>query len=585
MIRIGIWLFICSLTFMLFPGTALAVDYSITEVNIDAYLQPDGRVEVQETHTYEFDGKFNGITRELVPKKGSKIIHLTASESGRNLEVEQKRSLYKIHRQGRDEQITVVLTYMIENGVEVYTDVAQFYWPFFDRRNESDYEQMTITVHPPANTSDVIAFGYDEAFQTEEIIAGGAVRFHLGKVPSERNGDIRVAYDAALFPAAELTAERNMMDEILKAEQKLYDKAAARVQMRENLAKTAAVIVPIFTFILLFVFARIIIKGRMRRLDVERQAQRTFFTPKEALSIPATIYFTKGILPTEAMAAALLDLMRKGLISKVDEDRYVRTDPKLDLHQHEHTFLNFLFNEVGSGTEFRFKDLEAYTKNKKNHEKFQTHVAEWRQKVIEEVKQKPLYEKISNLRGLLILASVILLPFVILFPVYELYGWFVAALLLFSGFVTIAAVYRPKTAEGLTILHEWRLLKERLPKITAKQWEALTSDDQMRTYIYGLGSNDQTLLQMNKKLIRTFQPPHSAKDSSLADRSAANQTGLETGAQSPDYVANVNMLYMIGALAAANFRTADQTTAATTTSTTGLGGGGVGGGGGGSGAF
>lgn len=54
---------------LLFPMSVLAVDFSIPEVNIDAYLGSDGDVKVVELHTYEFDGEFNGIIRELIEKK------------------------------------------------------------------------------------------------------------------------------------------------------------------------------------------------------------------------------------------------------------------------------------------------------------------------------------------------------------------------------------------------------------------------------------------------------------------------------------------------------------------------------------
>ena len=50
---------------LLFPNQAFAVDYTITEVKIDAYLQENGDVHVQETFTYKFEGNFNGITRDM----------------------------------------------------------------------------------------------------------------------------------------------------------------------------------------------------------------------------------------------------------------------------------------------------------------------------------------------------------------------------------------------------------------------------------------------------------------------------------------------------------------------------------------
>ena len=76
----------------LFPKQGLAVEYSITNVEIDAYLQENGNIEVKETHTYSFDGEFNGITREIIPKEGSWITEFKAIENGKPLRIEKRSS-------------------------------------------------------------------------------------------------------------------------------------------------------------------------------------------------------------------------------------------------------------------------------------------------------------------------------------------------------------------------------------------------------------------------------------------------------------------------------------------------------------
>src|SRR5699024_11699799 len=100
---------------------------------------------------------------------------------------------------------TIKLTYTIRNGVAVYSDVAEFYWPFFDTGNESDYEQLDVTVQPPQSTDDVLALGYDVAEGTESIQNDGSVQFSMGSVAGGSNGDIRVAYDRDLYPSVSVT--------------------------------------------------------------------------------------------------------------------------------------------------------------------------------------------------------------------------------------------------------------------------------------------------------------------------------------------------------------------------------------------
>jgi hypothetical protein len=72
---------------LVFPHQSLAAEFSITNVKMDAYLQISGDVKVEETHTYEFEGEFNGITREVIPKKGASISQFTATATGKNLRI------------------------------------------------------------------------------------------------------------------------------------------------------------------------------------------------------------------------------------------------------------------------------------------------------------------------------------------------------------------------------------------------------------------------------------------------------------------------------------------------------------------
>ncbi|MFB6467825.1 DUF2207 domain-containing protein [Cytobacillus sp. Hz8] len=553
----------------LFPEAGMAVDYSITNMKIDAFLQENGQVKVTEKQTYSFDGEFNGITREIVPKAGASISNFKAIEHGKVLKVKKEKNLYKVYRKGEDDTITVTISYTIKNGVDVYSDVAEFYWPFFDERNESTYENMNITVHPPSETQDVIAFGYDEAFDTEKVLTDGSVLFQLGEVPSEENGDIRVAYDTSLFPKATVTSHQERKSDILGAEQKLKDEAAAWTKKKDIYSTIALFLVPIFSLILILIIIWVIMRSHLKKMDVERKLDPFFYLPKENLSMPATIYFTKRQLSSEAMAAALLDLVRKGYVVKKDENRFVLGNIPSGIRKHEEIFIHFLFDEIGSNGEFQFADLKTYIQRKANHEKYQKAFSKWKTEVINEVNEQNFYERNGKFRLLLGLISVLLIPFVFIFASYDLYGWLIALIILILGFFAMAIFYVPKNSSGLMVIREWNSMKERMQSLTTKDWEALINDDQMRAYIYGIGINDKKMIRKNEELIRSFAPPPSSSN---------------YGDGESDY--NLYSLLFIGQAASSNFYYAQQKTAeSTSSSSSSSGGGGVGGGGGGSGAF
>lgn len=551
--------------FLYIPTQVFAVDFNITNVEINAFLQADGDVLVEEQHTYKFSGEFGGIIRELIPKKGTKIVQLEAFEGNETLKIETNESEHRIHRPGKDETIMIDLVYEIKNGVDVYADVAEFYWPFFDRSNESTYENLTINVFPPEKATDVIAFGYDEAFQKEKVLEDGHVQFEFGKVPDNRNGDIRVTYDASLFGAVAAT-NKQMRSEIVAEKQQLIDVAINREEQKKLFASIGSVIIPVFSFFLLHLLFRAWFEAKGKKEALERELNEGGTLPKQTLSLTTTIYFTnhKQLLP-ETIAAALLDLVRKDHVEKLENNRF-RLINRNGLLEHENALVEWLFVEIGTNTEFSFDELLAYTKNEKNHEKYQSKKLEWNKAVQAELKEADLYENKGKYRLTIGFISLILVPFSIIFAINDLFGLFFASLGLFFALFVFAISYVPKTWEGAKIIFEWSKFKQRFPKVSESSWQKLSEDDKMRAFIYGLGINEKSLKEKNESLINAFK--HTVG-------TFGHQSSIVYGID-PTWL-------IIGAAASSNFRSAETTTAVA--STIAGGGAGAGGGGGGSGGF
>ncbi|MGP4082915.1 DUF2207 domain-containing protein [Pseudalkalibacillus sp. R45] len=561
---IPIMIFIVSL--LLFPSEAFAVDYSITRTQIDAYLEENGNVIVEEKHTYEFEGKFNGITRELIPKKGTSIANFQASENGQQLEIEKAKTLYKVHRKGKDETITVDLKYMIGGGVDVYSDVGEFHWPFFDKSNESTYENLTVTIHPPRETDDVIAFGYDEAFDKAAVQADGTVVYKFGKVPDGKNGDIRVAYDQALFPAATDISDKKMKGEIYKAQQQLYNDYAAKAEMRNHIEMIGFIVIPIFGLTILVLMLRTAIQSLSQKRAMEREANLSDRIPALRMSMPATIHFTNyKLLPPEAMSAALMDLVRQGYIENVSEERFriLKRDGAL---KHERILMEWLFDEISESDEFSLDDLTSYAKNKNNHGTYQRFETRWKQAVAEETKEHSLYENKTKYRTGVGISSILLLPLIILFPIYELFAWMLLALLLMALTITYALAYNPKTDKGLRILFEWKVFRERFLRLSEDDWQSWSEDDRLRAFIYGLGTKNKKIIKKNEDYSKVFYK-------------------TKTGSPEIAYSMDMSTLIIASSVASTSFHSAHRSSASSSGGYSSTGGSGAGGGGGGSGAF
>lgn len=551
-------------TLFIFVKPAFAdVEYSIKDVQIDAYLMENGDVAVKERFTYDFEDGFNGLTRTIIPKNDTAIEDFEASENGKSLKVEKEDSEYKVHRKGNEETVTIDLSYTIKNGVEVYQDVAQFYWPFFDSSNKSAYENMTIYVHPPAEADPVTAYGYDEAYDTAEVTADGGAVFSLGYVKDGKNGDIQVVYDAALFGAAPLTSEKMMKDSILEQIANNEAKLAAFQDRTAWLNGIAPYVVGgfgLFLVLLLFVSMR---QNMELNHDVQRRMKDELTLPKLKMSLPATIYYTNPFTPNDQLlTSSLLELVRKGYVRTKNQETFLLVDRNTE-YDHEYMLINFLFDKIGDGKTFRFKDLQTFLEDESNHNEYHEHVQAWIYAIKQEVKSKELTKAKKGFRWTVALLSLLLVPLAVFFGIHELFMWMIVSIILFLGLLAFSLFYTPKTLEGAIVWEEWKQFNKNFDRIPPNQLEKWSKDEQIISVNYAYGMNDKGIKVWNNPIFK--QTSNRGMDSS-----------------------SVMMYLLIASTANLHFSEADTVTAATSNSsstTTGGTGTGVGGGGGGSGAF
>ncbi len=211
-----------------------------------------------------------------------------------------------------------------------------------------------------------------------------------------------------------------------------------------------------------------------------------------------------------------------------------------------------------------------------NHAKYQTNQFNWGHAVQEEIKENELYEKSLGYRWMIGLTSILLLPLIFLFLIMSLFAWFAFTLVFFFAVIIYAFFYRPKTWKGLTITHEWNLLKKHLKEWNVNEWKDLPEDDKMRAYIYGLGIKHKDFTKNSDEYRKFLYSP--AKSITQSLRSIFL---LSISQRSPIWVQWHPPIFTLP-----NNRTASSLNSSSTNSSSSSGGGGgTGGGGGGSGAF
>lgn len=570
--------FIFLFFFAFFPGSAFAVDFSIEDVKIEAYLQEDGNVHVREYHLYSFDGEFGGIIRELVPKEHASIENVKAFESGNELRIEKDDYEYRIHRAGEDEEIFVEITYTIINGVQVYEDVAQFYWPFFDKRNESTYNNMTIEIIPPSEVSgeSVYAFGHDTAYETETILNDGTIRFELGKVASGKNGDIHAVYPAEYFANAPLFKQTTMLPSILEEEANYKQAQIEWAEKQASYASLGNKIILAGVLLLLFFSIKDYLKRRREVQAVVREVGDIRRVPSELLSLPATVsYINYHQLSPETMAASLLDLVRKGNVKQVGEDSFEAIHMN-NLKKHEETFMNLLFYEIGENGKFTLSGLNRYVKNSTNKIAYYKAYSKWTKQVRQEITDSHFYEKHPIYKLLLIVMGLVQIPILIPLIRYDLPLLFVGGLLLSIFYILYGIFYYPKTWEARKLSYEWKKFTENYKSISESEWNNWTEDEQMRAFLYALATGNKELKKKNEDIIRPFK----------------ERAQFQTGDVAVAGFDPLLTMVLLSSTTSSSFKRASESAGFSPSSSdggssfTGMGGGGgVGGGGGGSGAF
>ncbi|NWO14691.1 DUF2207 domain-containing protein [Virgibacillus sp.] len=562
----GIILFLC-----LIPSTVFAVDFSINQSRVDAYLQKDGDVHVNEQHTYQFDGEFNGMTRTLIPSKDASIHNVTATEAEKDLKVKQEENVYKIYRSGKDETVTIQLSYTIKNSLQAYSDLVVFSWSFFDSENETDYEHFDAFIHPPEKTENSVAYGEDEAFKTEKQKEDGTIHFAMGYVDSYENGAITVSYDRSLFPGVSIMEEKLIREEMLATKQALLDKEQAFLNRKSTLKEISPYVISIFSLLSLFLLFVAWRKKQVQELELARLSESVHFLPKQEMSLPATVAYMKhGKVGSTVMTAALLDLERKGFIQRDNDDlhKFTVIHEQTD-HQHEKILIDLLFYTVGNNGVFCTNDLKEFMENKANQDMYQKELYRYNYTVTKEIKEHHLVDKKTGTRIMAGVLSFLINPFSIVFAMHELYASMTITSFLFVFLALFAILYRPRTLKGARIYKQWKEFEEKTLQPESTSLENLTDDEQKRGLIYGIGVNHTPLhtkwTTSNKQLLH---------HSTSAEASSDDHT-------------DVMMLVLATAAINTQFHDAQTAvTADTTSASIGAGSGaGAGGSGGGSGAF
>ncbi|MDY4522688.1 MAG: DUF2207 domain-containing protein [Atopobium sp.] len=267
------------------PSQALAKDYRIDQVNINATVNPDGSMDVVENRTFDFDGKFNGVYWKIpegtykgraitvtdikagLAQQGSLTpstqFEQNDSEDNQTFQVLSENGVkrVKIFYQVRDEKQSYLISYRINNAVSAWSDCAELYWKFVSDGWDVPSNKVTCTIHLPVPEGQTVipkdnvrAWGHGAltGTVTQSEDKKGVV-FKVDTVGSSEFAESRITFPTSWVSGVTASSEAKL-DSIIAEETAWANKAnqerqRLREQQRQREATTrhfANVLTPIF---------------------------------------------------------------------------------------------------------------------------------------------------------------------------------------------------------------------------------------------------------------------------------------------------------------------------------------------------
>ncbi|WP_321972457.1 DUF2207 domain-containing protein [Paratractidigestivibacter sp.] len=271
----GLWLSLVAavvLALAAAPAVALAREYSITKVDIDATVAEDGTLRVEESRTFDFDGGFHGVYWKIPTGynssngksvdvavvsagegSGSQATPFTKDDTGSESDgtyTVTDNSGYtelKIYSAHEDESATFTIVYEATGIVTRWKDTGELYWKFVSDGWDVESQNVTCTLHLPVAAGESVSAGDNVRawghgpLDASVSFAGDDVVFSVPGVGTSQYAEMRVMFPTSWISACE-ESSISKASIILSQEQKWADEAnERRAAARRNQALAVGV--------------------------------------------------------------------------------------------------------------------------------------------------------------------------------------------------------------------------------------------------------------------------------------------------------------------------------------------------------
>lgn len=308
---------------LLGSSPATAKSFTFPRVAIDATVTQDGSLRIVEARTYVFDGPFKWATYRL-PLLGTTGIRgiSVADERVAYVQSDSRRpGTFQVSHEGEvvvirwafaaeNESRTFVISYVAENVVTVYSDVAELYWKFVGTGWDRPSSEVSVRVRLPGSLrSDRIrVWGHGPLHGEARPVDGGA-ELTVRDLPASTMVEGRVVFPREVVPGARNRKPAAALQRILKEEGAWADQANRRRLLQRLLLVGFGAVPPIAIAAWLFLYLRF---GR----EPEPGPPEGYYRELPADYTPAElgVLWRFGAVQPADFVATVLDLVRRGYL-------------------------------------------------------------------------------------------------------------------------------------------------------------------------------------------------------------------------------------------------------------------------------
>ncbi len=523
----------------LFPAGVMAKDYHFSTVDVDVTVNPDGSFDVVENRTFDFDGDFSWAAYNLPlynEERGKFYDVIGFSVSENDVVYEESTSsepgTAQIIRSGdvisakwffsaSDEQRTFTIKYKVGNGIDVYSDLAQFYWKFIGTGWEKGIGNFvaTVTLSESASKYEIRAWGHGPLYGDATILDTHTVKYEVTNLPSETFMEGRILFPTLLVPQAKIDFDEPILEDALAEEaewareaNEAREKAKGELQRREKLNQMGMVTSIIVGLVgLIFFLFMWFMYGKEHETDFKGEYYREL--PADYPPAIMGYLWRFGSINTEDMVSTMMDLarrghmkikekvvIRKGLFKKKEDYDYTieKMGKSLEgLKKFEKTLLNLLFNKIGDGQKVSIEEIKEYAK--KHPSSFQTSFNNWKKEVISDAKKQKFLERKGSVIGLNVFVSVMVIVFgILILAKWEILWGFIAIV---SGVLqaVLSFLLRRRSYKAALQFCQWAAFRKFLLHFSQIK-EALPSSmeiwEHYLVYAVGLGVAKEVIEQL-----------------------------------------------------------------------------------------